>query len=192
MVVAETAVSEPDVPSLRRSGDVPDAGGADALTGLADRHHFQRRLQQALDRDPESCDSACAVLFVDLDGFKPINDRFGHLAGDRFLCEVAQRLARSVRPGDLVARFGGDEFTVLVDGLAQRHDAVCVAERILDQVRQLTQHDEPTLVLTASIGVAFSGDGYRTVAEMLHAADLAMYTAKRLGKSRWAAASPET
>jgi diguanylate cyclase (GGDEF)-like protein len=187
----DRAVPELDPPSLRRSRDASDAGAADALTGLADRRHFERRLQQALDRASESRDWACAVLFVDLDGFKPINDRLGHLAGDRFLCEVARRLARCVRPSDLVARFGGDEFTVLLDDLAQRDDAVRVAERILQQVRRPSDDAASNVVLTASIGVAFSGDGYRTADDMLHAADLAMYEAKRLGKSRWAAASPQ-
>ena len=102
--------------------------GHDALTGLPDRRLFERRLEQALERARERSDYLFAVCFIDLDGFKAVNDRWGHLTGDRTLCEIARRLVGGVRPGDGAARFGGDEFTVLIADLRTASDAAVVAQ----------------------------------------------------------------
>ena len=108
----------------------------DALTGLANRDVLVERLRRAIERATERSDQRYALLFMDLDGFKAINDEQGHVFGDRVLKSVAQRLQQSVRPGDTVARFGGDEFVVLLDHVAEISDVVIVAERIQDAVRQ--------------------------------------------------------
>ena len=104
-----------------------------------------------------------AVCFIDLDGFKAVNDRFGHLVGDRVLCEVAKRLVGGVRPGDVAARFGGDEFTVFLDDLRTDSDAAAVARRILDQLHAPTPIDGCDVKVRASIGVAVSSADCRQI-----------------------------
>ena len=122
-----------------------------------------------------------AILFVDLDGFKTVNDRHGHLAGDRTLVAVSRRLANCVRPGDLLARRGGDEFTVLLRDVAGRDDALAAANRILQQLRAPISLDGLRLAISASIGIALSGDEPASVEALLATADSAMYRAKKLG-----------
>ena len=138
---------------------------------------MERRLQQE--------DYRFAVYFIDLDNFKSINDRFGHLLGDCVLREVAWRLAGCVRPDDMVARFGGDEFTVLIDDLHGPADAQRVAQRILDHLERPLIVDGRRVIVAASIGVAVDprdGDRFET---LLHDADQAMYRAKAQGGGRF-------
>ncbi|MCR4413942.1 MAG: GGDEF domain-containing protein [Thermoguttaceae bacterium] len=154
-------------------------GGYDALTGLADRCRFEARLELALREAQREPSRRFAVLFVDLDGFKAINDQFGHLSGDRLLATIAERIARSVRPDDLVARFGGDEFTIFLDDLYSEADAQVVGQRIVTAVAAPVEIDHRTVSVTASIGIAVSWRGYDTPEAMLRDADQAMFQAKR-------------
>jgi diguanylate cyclase (GGDEF)-like protein len=149
----------------------------DALTGLPNRMLLLDRLTYALAQS-ERGDSAVAVLFLDLDGFKAVNDRLGHLAGDALLRGVAGRLLAWVRPGDTVSRFGGDEFTVLVREVAGREEAAEIAERLTDAVSEPLSVEGEEISLMPSIGIAL-GKGIRKPEELLERADEAMYSAKR-------------
>jgi diguanylate cyclase (GGDEF)-like protein/PAS domain S-box-containing protein len=147
----------------------------DPLTGLANRRALERTLEAALTRAATSARSV-GVLMLDLDGFKAVNDRHGHAAGDEVLREVARRLRRSVRERDLVARLGGDEFVVVLTDLGAVPDAVDRVESALAETFALA--DGAAAPLRAAVGVAvFPGDG-RTVADLLAAADREMYAAK--------------
>ncbi|MEN6459149.1 MAG: GGDEF domain-containing protein [Thermoguttaceae bacterium] len=155
--------------------------GQDALTGLPDRRLFHRRLSRALARYHDRGDCLFAVCFVDLDEFKAINDELGHLAGDRVLREVACRLADSIRPGDMAARYGGDEFTILVDDLSSADDAMRVAWRILRQLASPVTIADYSANVSASIGIALASHNCRCIEALLENADRAMYQAKSRG-----------
>jgi diguanylate cyclase (GGDEF)-like protein/PAS domain S-box-containing protein len=155
----------------------------DALTGLPNRSRFEESLSLAMiDAAKES--GAFSVLFVDLDDFKSVNDRWGHLLGDRVLRQIAHRLQSSVRPDDLLTRFGGDEFTILVRHVADPANVFAIAKRIHDGIAVPIEIESKSLAVTASIGIATSRQGYATAADLLHAADRAMYVAKSQGRSR--------
>lgn len=164
----------------------------DSLTGLPERRSFDRRLAEALKQAQRQEGYAFAVFFLDLDHFKQVNDRFGHQCGDRLLSEVAQRLATCVRPGDMVARRGGDEFTVLVDHLRDRQDAIGVAERMQAQLRSPLELEGQAVSITSSIGIAFSTRGYSHPDDLIRDADRAMYSAKAAGKARYAVFDDKT
>jgi len=166
--------------------ELASTAGQDALTGLPDRSQFVGRLANALARAAEDPERRVAVLFVDLDDFKAANDTLGHLAGDRLLREIAGRMALCVRGGDMVARYGGDEFVVLLDGLHGPEGACRVAERIQARLRATPVAAEWNVPITASIGIALSGPKCRSPDQMLHEADQAMYRAKAAGKARYA------
>lgn len=149
----------------------------DALTGLPNRLLFNDRLQHALARYHANPDLGFAVLFIDLDNFKVINDSLGHPAGDALLVTVAKRLTACVREGDTVARFGGDEFTVLLEHC----DAACAAEvvrRLRQALAQPFKLQGNTVTLSGSVGLVFSDSGYDQPQDLLRDADLAMYHAK--------------
>lgn len=150
----------------------------DPLTGLANRALFVDRLELALRRGRRQPGRlACAVLFVDLDRFKLVNDSLGHLAGDRLLQIVAERLEQAVRPGDTVARLGGDEFTVLLESLPDTEEANAVASRVHEALKLPITIQGRELSTSASIGIATAGPGARPE-DVLRDADRAMYRAK--------------
>jgi len=156
----------------------------DPLTALPNRTLFLDRLGQALARNRRDR-SALAVLFCDLDRFKLINDSRGHPAGDRLLARVARRLLHGVRPGDTVARFGGDEFAILCEVVGGEADATTVAQRLIDLLAAPIPLDESEVHLGASIGIAFSGPDGPDAETLLQQADAAMYRAKAQGRGRW-------
>ena len=153
----------------------------DPLTGLANRVLLVDRLTQALARADRRARDV-GVLYVDLDGFKTVNDTWRHAVGDEVLRIVADRLAQVVRPEDTVARFGGDEFVVLCEELAGSDDALQVAQRILDAVDRPIRHRAGTCRLGASVGVVLA-DGHSSAEALIERADRAMYVAKARGGS---------
>lgn len=156
----------------------------DALTGLANRSLFLDRLGVSLARGKRRQeDSQFAVLYLDLDRFKLINDSLGHLSGDRALVAVARTLETCVRPGDTVARLGGDEFALLLDDL-HVEDAERLTRRIEDRLAAPLQIDGHEIYVSASIGIAFGAAGYERPEDVLRDADAAMYRAKALGRNR--------
>jgi diguanylate cyclase (GGDEF)-like protein len=158
----------------------------DALTGLPNRVLFLDRLEHAMRRDiRRDRRERTAVLFLDLDRFKIVNDSLGHLVGDHLLVEVARRLEGALRPGDTVARLGGDEFTVLLEDLADRPEAEAVADRMLATLTEPFEVEERELYLSASIGIAMAVPGAQP-GEVIRDADAAMYRAKAEGKGRHA------
>ncbi|MEB3887179.1 EAL domain-containing protein [Lyngbya sp. CCY1209] len=160
----------------------------DSLTGLYNRAHFMTQLQNAVERAKHSQDYLFAVLFIDLDHFKLINDSFGHQAGDQLLTAVGQRLQNSIRPQDLAARWGGDEFAVLLDNIEDLSQVSQLTEEIRKQVQQpiLLGHPNPEVLTTLSIGIALSSMGYESHEDLLRDADTAMYRAKSQGQGRHA------
>jgi len=155
----------------------------DPLTGLPNRTLLLDRVEVALGRAHRNRRTA-ALLFLDLDHFKVVNDSLGHGLGDRLLVAVAERLSSAVRPGDTVARFGGDEFVVLCEDLASEEEGREVASRVLAEVGAPIGFDDTEVFVTASIGMAFASRSTRTADELLRDADAAMYQAKRRGRSR--------
>ncbi|MGB1199800.1 MAG: sensor domain-containing phosphodiesterase [Thalassotalea sp.] len=157
----------------------------DALTQLPNRAMFSDRLlfaQRHLKRHPNH---RFAVLFIDLDRFKVINDTLGHLAGDKFLIEIANRLTNCVRDNDILARLGGDEFVILLDSLQSQDDVEEVATRIINSVSKPFELDGNSLYSNASIGIALCSHHYQDANEILRDADAAMYQAKSLGRGRY-------
>jgi diguanylate cyclase (GGDEF)-like protein/PAS domain S-box-containing protein len=166
----------------------------DALTGLANRALFTDRLAHALDRTDRGA-APVAVLFVDLDDFKAVNDGSGHGAGDRLLTAVADRLRSTLRPGDTIARLGGDEFAVLLEDAADAEQAEAAAARLLAALAEpFPAPDGGTadhVRISASIGIATGAAGRHEAAELLRHADVAMYAAKGAGKGRSAVFAPD-
>lgn len=156
----------------------------DALTGLPNRTLFTQHLEHALAQIGRTR-GLTAVLFLDLDGFKAVNDSLGHERGDQLLREVAARLRQSLRPGDIAARFGGDEFVVLLDQVDAAEDATGVAERIADYLRLPFWLDGHEVSVTASIGIVLSALCDESAEDLLRKADVAMYRAKNNGKAHY-------
>ncbi len=156
----------------------------DPLTDAANRALLEDRIEQALARIDRKSETA-AVLLVDLDNFKAVNDSFGHAGGDQLLVEVASRLRASLRPADTVARLGGDEFAVLLTDVDGKRGAIMAAERILSALGEPVELLGDTTSISVSVGIAMSMTGHQSPTELLRNADVAMYMAKGAGKGRY-------
>ena len=156
----------------------------DSLTGLPNRMHLLERLEEAIDHARQGVGPVFALLFLDLDRFKWVNDSIGHAAGDRMLVEVAQRLVSMLRGGDVVSRLGGDEFAMLVRCDGGANAAMEVGRRLLRALERSMWVEGRELFPSGSIGIALWNPGYDTGAELLRDADAAMYRAKGMGQDR--------
>jgi diguanylate cyclase (GGDEF)-like protein len=158
----------------------------DALTGLPNRSHLLGRLGRALGRYHNDASRLFAVLFLDLDRFKVVNDSVGHLVGDELLKEAAKRISTCVREPDLVSRLGGDEFAVVLENIAGQEDVIIVADRIIRALSAPMRIAGKELFTSASIGIAIVDARYRNPEELLRDADVAMYRAKASGRKKHA------
>jgi len=158
----------------------------DLLTGLPNRGYLRDRMDRVLAVIRREPARRCALLYLDVDRFKIINDSLGHLAGDEVLREVSSRLASCVRYPDLVARLSGDEFAILIEEVDKPADATVVAQRVLDALGAPMQAAGKELQTTASVGIAIGDQRYGAADELLRDADIALYRAKALGRKRYA------
>ncbi|BAY37776.1 hypothetical protein NIES2111_21170 [Nostoc sp. NIES-2111] len=157
----------------------------DGLTGLPNRHFFMERLELAIQRANRIDNYHFAVLFLDLDRFKVINDSLGHLAGDQLLIAIAQKLQASLRTIDLAARLGGDEFVILLEEIKDIQEAVRITERIFAELQIPLVIEEREVYTNASVGIVLGTKDYVQASHLLRDADIAMYRAKNNGKARY-------
>lgn len=162
----------------------------DTLTGLPNRIFLMERLRQALQLAKRHSDYLFAVLFIDLDRFKVINDSLGHMIGDQLLIEISQRISNCLRPTDTIARLGGDEFVILLADVKDRDSATRVADRLQEELLLPFNLEGHEVFSAASVGIAFSSVGYDRPEDLLRDADIAMYRAKAHGRSRYAIFQP--
>ena len=187
MVVHGLAVRDASGQAYRVAGsqtDITRAKVADALTGLPNRVLFLDRLDRLMQNLRHERTRGFAVIFLDLDRFKLINDTLGHLAGDDVLIAIARRLERCLRAGDTVARLGGDEFTALLGDITHAADAIRIAQRMSLEISRPITLAGQEVVATASMGISISSPAYQNAEDLLKDADTAMYRAKMLGKNR--------
>jgi diguanylate cyclase (GGDEF)-like protein len=156
----------------------------DPLTGLANRSRLQDRVDHALERIRGRSPNHVAILFIDLDHFKHLNDRFGHAKGDRALLVIADRIRMIIRPGDTAGRLGGDEFAVLLEDVESGEVVMAVCQRLLDGLIQPIELGDASPIVSASIGYALSGPDSSTSEDLLRNADIAMYAAKAAGRGQ--------
>jgi diguanylate cyclase (GGDEF)-like protein len=154
----------------------------DDLTSLPNRRLFSELLQRSMARAARAAEPRYAVLFIDLDGFKLVNDSLGHLVGDQFLVAISSRLHAQLRPSDVLARLGGDEFAVLIEDFTAPDEVCAITERLQRSLRDPIRLQGRELYASASIGVVLGGLHYETVDDLLRDADIAMYRAKAAGR----------
>jgi diguanylate cyclase len=176
--------------TIRERGEIQRLAFHDSLTGLPNRNSFLDSLARAIGRAGAE-HRLLALLFVDLDHFKPVNDALGHAAGDEVLIAVAERLRAAVRKTDTVARLGGDEFAVLLTDVAHPDVAGALAQKLVDRIGQPYMLNGQRIVVGASIGVAFYPWDGASVDELLSRADAAMYAAKSQGRRRYRLFDPD-
>src|SRR6185503_8057385 len=157
----------------------------DPLTGLPNRAYFMKRLADATKRARRGDGGIFAVLFLDLDDFKLVNDSMGHHVGDQVLTTVARRLEECVRGGDIVSRLGGDEFAILLERIADARDSALVAERVQSALNEPMNIGGYVHVTTVSVGVALSSSAHEPPEYFLRSADMAMYRAKNSGRAKF-------
>ena len=157
----------------------------DSITGLPNRILFKDRLAQAFEHGKRTKDYRFGVLFIDLDGFKEINDKFGHGMGDKLLVDISQRLKSCLRGSDTVARFGGDEFAILLKNIKDSTDAIKAAERVQEKLETPFDIHERKILITASIGIALNCESNLEPDNLLDNADSAMYECKKNGKAQY-------
>jgi len=153
----------------------------DALTGLPTREVLEKRIRLSIMRAQERSDYRFALLFLDMDGFKTVNDEHGHMVGDQLLASAARRLEGAIRPGDALARFGGDEFVILLHSVTDIRDVTMVADRVQERMAAPFEIQGNQLNVAASIGITLGHAGYDHPEEVIRDADTAMYEAKRKG-----------
>jgi diguanylate cyclase (GGDEF)-like protein/PAS domain S-box-containing protein len=186
------AGSQTDISEQRAIRDsLAQAAQHDPLTNLPNRTLFRELLQRAIAQGTRSPAPGYAVLFIDLDGFKGVNDTHGHVVGDRFLRAIAERLQSYLRPGDALARLGGDEFAVLAERLATPDDVRAIAERLQQALAAPFHVHDHELRGSASIGIVVGAPQYRSVDALLRDADIAMYRAKAAGRGGYELFDPE-
>lgn len=159
-------------------------GHIDMLTGLPNRHEFMDRVERIIRYTRMNSNFHYAIVFLDLDNFKPINDRLGHKAGDIVLQRIAQRLKSRLKTGDVAARYGGDEFVLLINDVRSQDDVIRVVERILTAVQEPIDVGSPVQV-GASFGITLSTSVHASAEDLIKDADAAMYRAKAQGKNRY-------
>jgi len=179
-VVALRDVSE----QKRFESELAHNASHDVLTGLPNRTLLEDRLIQGC-KISNRYKRTLAVMFIDLDGFKPINDSLGHSIGDLILIEVARRMEQQVRPGDTVARLGGDEFIIILPDLAKAEDVLQVANRLIENIGRVYKIEGTELQITASMGITMTDGTIEQPMHLIQQADLAMYKAKRQGKNSY-------
>ncbi len=157
----------------------------DQLTGLPNRASFNENVDEALSRARRN-NSGVALMFIDLDKFKPINDTYGHEAGDIVLKSVASRLEEAIRNTDTAARLGGDEFVVILENISERENMEIVARKVLEGLSQPIDIGEETCTVGASIGISHYPENGETLSDLLNAADQAMYKVKATGRNNFA------
>ena len=156
----------------------------DGLTGLPNRNLLTERLGHVMQRAKRHPEITYAILFLDMDGFKAVNDAFGHASGDQVLIEIAMRIQYCVREFDTVARFGGDEFIVLVEDPKDRMTISTLIERILGEIERPYHIQENEVRLSASIGMVCCEENFQNPLEMINAADIEMYRVKTKRKTQ--------
>jgi diguanylate cyclase len=169
---------------LKREAALRHSSLHDPLTGLPNRSYFTQRLDQAIQLASRQPHHLYAVLFIDLDNFKPVNDTLGHEVGDQLLQHVANQIKLLLRKSDLVARLGGDEFAVLLDDIPNEEHAIVVVQRLQERIKQSFVVGNRQIFIGASVGITFSSQGYRQPEAAIRDADVAMYQAKKQAKQQ--------